>query len=402
MATPTAVRQVNESRALARLLSNGPMSRADLARELDLTRSTASSIVASLLKAGKVLETDEPDEERANRTGRPAILLRMNADHALFLGADIGASYLRLCAVDFLGEMREFQEKRIEISSPDPEVLVGMLAEMVEDFAASLPDVSVIKGLNVSVPGVVNLTGDVLRAPPLGWKHVPLQRMLEERLKPLLVTRLLNDANAFAVAALERYGGQALNDAVFILLEDGVGGCIISDGRIIEGYQGFAGEIGHITIGGKGFCNLTGIEGALENFTARRAVLARFREQGGKADRLRDFQACLEEGDPVAKAVVREWAQYLGRGMAVLTTVLNPQTIILGGRVSLISPYGRSEYLSSLQSQLLPETSLPSIELSKVGPEGSAIGAALTLHKEHFELYGPMGASGQTLEIAAL
>ncbi|SFC79934.1 ROK family transcriptional regulator [Tropicimonas isoalkanivorans] len=386
MATPTAVRQINEARALARLANQGPMSRADLARDLGLTRSTASSIVASLLEAGSVLETNEPDPDRANKTGRPAIFLRLNPDHAVFLGAELGARCVRLCALDFRGEMRELRERHVEISSPEPTVMVQMLAEMVDDFVASLTDRSVVRGMNVSVPGVVNLAGEVLRAPPLGWKHVPLKDMLSDRLAPLPVMTLMNDADAFAAAALEIHGGRSLRDAVLMLMEDGVGGCILSDGQILKGSQGFAGEIGHMPIGGTGFCNITGIDGAFENYTARRAILARFREQGGEADRLGDFLTRLQNGDTVALAVVQEWAAYLGKGMALLTTLLNPTSIILGGRVSLLFPYGQSECLASLQRRLLPETTLPSIELSKIGPEGTAIGAALMLHNETFAL----------------
>lgn len=382
---PTAVRQINESRALACLLNNSPMSRADLARELKLTRSTASSIAASLIEAGKLVEIDETlDRTRARRTGRPAILLEMNPDHALYLGMDIGARYLRLCGVDFLGRVRNLVERRIDADSHAPEVMVGIVAEMIDDFCDSLPDVSPIRGLNVSVPGLVDLSGHVLRAPPLGWKSVPLRSLLSARLSRVGLMQLHNDANAFAIAELALHSDDCLDDVVFLLIEDGIGGCVISDGRIIKGHQGFAGEIGHIPIGKAGFCNVAGLAGAFENFTARGAVLARFRDLGGCAEGLSDFMACLDRGDRVAHQVISDWARYLGRGIAVLAALLNPQTIILGGRVSELFRYGREECMAALKANTLPGSATPNVVVAEVGPEGPAVGCALALHGELF------------------
>lgn len=391
---PAAIRKMNESRALACLLSCGPMSRADLARELNLTRSTTSSIAVSLIEAGKLIEVNETvNKTQVRRTGRPGIFLKMNPGHALYLGVDIGARFLRLCAVNFLGKVHGLVERRIDAASHAPEIMVGIIAEMIDDFCDSLPDVSVVRGLNVSVPGLVDLSGHVLRAPPLGWKSVPLRDLLSTRLNRVRLMKLHNDANAFSIAELARHSDHELNDAVFLLIEDGIGGCVVSDGRIIRGHQGFAGEIGHIPVGEIGFCNVTGLAGAFENFVARGAVLARFRELGGSAESLPDFVACLKQGDTVAQQVIRDWAQYLGRGLAILTALLNPQTIILGGRVSELFYYGRDECIAALQSNTLPGSAIPDVAQAEIGPEGPAVGCALALHKELFTGDGDLAVS---------
>lgn len=384
MAMPSTIRQINERRALNMLLLNQGMSRADLARDLGMTRSTASSIVLSLIDSGRVVEVEDPGEDRATRTGRPAIGLELNADHAVFLGADIAASHMRLCAVDFSGKIRDLVECQIEETTPTPRQIAEQLKQLIAKLRQTIPQSMALGGINVSVPGVVGLNGDVLRAPPLGWKQVPLRQILSEVLDPVEVKHLVNDATAFAIADRDRRREGKLNNAVFMLLDEGVGGCIISEGRILQGQDGFAGEIGHIPVGTDGFCNLTGIDGALENFIARRAVLTRFKQLGGQAHSLKEFLSCLQAGDEIAKTLMSEWAQYFGRGLAILTTVLNPQAIIVGGRGADLFPHAKANILQALASHLLRETRIPDLELSPIGPEGAAVGSALMLHQSYF------------------
>lgn len=380
MTMPSAVRHANEARARNCLLANHTMSRADLARELDLTRATASSIVANLIAAGQVIEIAEDVSAREARTGRPSVQIALNPDHALYLGGYIGADHASLCAVDFVGGQRHFVEAELNSRNRTPEAAAGRLAELVHEFADGLPDPSIIAGLNIAVPGIVDRDGMVLRAPPLGWFEVPLQQILTRTVKTVPVGELLNDANAFAYAAQKDIGDLNLTDALFVLLEDGIGGCILSGGRILQGRDGLAGELGHILVGDKGFINLTGVDGALENFFARRAVLSRFRNRGGRAASLRDFLTLLDQGDVLAHEVLSECIGYFARGLAIATAMLNPQAVIIGGRACALVPHAQQDLQEKLARYLVASTSPPRLMLSNVGREGPAVGAALKLH----------------------
>ncbi|OCX58195.1 hypothetical protein BFP70_19265 [Thioclava sp. SK-1] len=388
MSMPSTVRHMNETRALETLLHNGEMSRADLARELNLTRSTASSIVTSLIENGHVHEitTDSSDAERVQKTGRPGIRLSLNADRALFLGADIAARRLRLCAVDLLGQVRHLEtlETTEDILAPDE--IVERMGAMIDRYVASVPDVSVVKGVNVSVPGLVDFDGNVLRAPPLGWQRVALRDLLQSRLSRVQVLGLVNDANAFAYADWQARGTATLTDAIYLLLDDGVGGCVVSGGKILQGSDGFAGEIGHMLVGEGGFCNLTNVGGVLENYISRRALLQRYRDLGGVANRLQDFLDALARDEPVAHQVAADWAVYLGRGLANLTVLLNPRRVILGGRGAGVLPFAGGQLTAEISAHLLPATPLPAVEVSTVGPEAPAVGVAKMLHRNYFAL----------------
>ncbi len=386
MSMPSAVRQTNETRVRHALLAQGPMSRADLARELSLTRATASNLVANLMEAAQVIELAEDAPQKQQRTGRPSTLVALNPDHALSLGAYIGADHVALCAVDYAGQTRHFEEAPIREGQSAPEQMAETLAALVASFAATLSEPKTLAGLNVAIPGIVTLDGDVLRAPPLGWGPVALKTVLEDRIPEVSIDLLLNDANAFAFAAQRKLQDLALSNAVFVLVEDGVGGCLLSDGKLLQGQAGLAGEIGHIPVGDQGFINLCGIEGALENFFGRRAVLARFSARGGKADSLSQFLALVTQGDPLAQDVQRECGAYFARGLAITTALLNPEAIVIGGRASALVAQTLEELERQIQAHLLPTTTKPKLLLSDVGREGPAVGAAYLHHASLHEL----------------
>ncbi|MBU2961038.1 ROK family protein [Citreicella sp. C3M06] len=385
MAGPVVLRRMNEMRALECLAATGSMSRADLARALSMTRSTSSSIVASLLDEGRVQEIDDSGQSRESRTGRPSIRLRLNPDHAHYLGADIGASFLRVAAVDYRGRSRYLREERVPSRPADPGTVVERIGVMVEDYLSTLKDPSIVAGVNVAVPGIVDLDGRVLRAPPLGWVGVAVQEMLQDRLGALPVRRLVNDANAFALAARSLHRGpESLDEAVFVLLDDGVGGCIMTGGRILEGVGGIAGELGHMPIGEAGFCDLTAIRGSFESYVARQAVLSRFQTLGGQAAHLAEYLDALDTGDKAARQVLEDWSWQLARGLAIVTTLLNPATVVIGGRVGTLFARGEKLVQEALSRNLLEQTPGPRLILSEVGPEGVALGAAMMLHETEF------------------
>lgn len=388
MSMPSTVRQMNEARVLKRLLEHGPMTRADLARNLSLTRSTVGNLVTSLTAQYLVIEVDGPTADGPTRTGRPGTYVSLNPQFGLFLGLDISARHLRLCAVDLVGNVQHKQTIPVDRAAHAPEHIVEQVGGMLDRLVAQLPDPSIIQGLNVSVPGIVDRHGTVLRAPPLDWRVVALRDMLQTRLPDIEIKGLVNDANAFAIADWQKQRALGLSDVVYMYLDEGVGGCCISEGRLISGANGFAGEIGHIRVGDGGFCKLTGVDGALENFISRQAVLQRHRDIGGTAPDLTAFVDALARNAPNAQQVLTEWAGYTSIGISILTTILNPEKVILGGRVALLLPHAAGQIETRLKQLLLPSAVLPAVEMSALGPEGPMIGAALMLHAAYFDSFG--------------
>lgn len=381
MSMPRVVRHINETRVLATLFQTRSMSRADLARALGLTRSTAGNLVSGLVQGGLVLEEQEQPVDHGSRTGRPGQHVRLNPGHAVFLGADIGVGRLTVVALDLTAGVVGRASKPFDLGRSDPETVLDRLAALIRSVIAELPAPEIVQGLGVAVPGLLDHDGNVLRAPILGWGHVPILRILRSKLPKLAAIAAENDANAFAVAELYRAGSSAPADALYMMIDAGVGGGIVSNGKLLRGHDGYAGEIGHIFVGDNGFFELATLPGSLESFIGRQAVVARFRFYGGTGGSLEDLVEALGVGVSSAAMAVADWSHYLGRGIATLTSVLNPGKIVLGGPVAALHQYTQEDVLASVRKHLLPDHPIPEIELSPLGADGPAVGAASMMHQ---------------------
>lgn len=386
MSMPQAVRHINEIRALDALFRGGPMSRADLARKLGLTRSTASSIVGHLVDAGLVRADEVESPDRANRTGRPGTDLRLDTHHAVFIGADIGVGHETVMAIGLDASVILRETRMLDMRRLAPTVVIDELVGLIRLAIGKLPVPDAVRGLSVILPGLLTREGDLMRAPILGWYDIPVLAMLRDRLPELQTIVVENDANAFAVAELYRGGELAPSEALYIFMDAGVGGGLVTNGKILRGHQGYAGEIGHIYAGEEGFAALATVPGSLESFVGRDAVLARHRFHGGAALSFDAFLQALGEGDEAARSTVADWGRFLGRGLATLTSVLNPQTIVLGGPVASLFASAGDKVEASLKRHLLPNHPLPRIEQSLLGMEGPAMGAASMLHQSMFSI----------------
>ena len=191
-----------------------------------------------------------------------------------------------------------------------------------------------------------------------------------------------NDANAFAAAELAGRSSDAHANALFVYLDAGVGGGMVSQGKLLRGYRGYAGEIGHIHLGEQGFDPHSPLKGSFESYVGRDAVLARHRHHGGTASGLDDVLQAVSAREPAALRTVSEWAWWLGRGLASLMSVLDPGRIVLGGPVAALYLPVEREVLHSVHTHLVSSLAVPGIEVSRLGTDACAIGGAMILHQQ--------------------
>ena len=168
---------------------------------------------------------------------------------------------------------------------------------------------------------------------------------------------------------------------MFVYLDAGIGGGLVSQGKLLRGHSGYAGEIGHIHLGEYGFDPLTPVQGSFESYVGRDAVIARYKHHGGAGSRLEDFLSALSAQVPAALRTISEWAWWLGRGIASLVSVLEPGRIVLGGPVAALYPHVEREVLDSINKHLVLPFSLASIEVSQLRTDACAIGGAMILHQ---------------------
>ncbi|MET0527076.1 MAG: ROK family transcriptional regulator [Microvirga sp.] len=380
MTTPQAIRQLNERRVLGALFRSKGMSRAELARTFNLTRSTTGYLVQDLINAGLLRERLDDIPENEGKLGRPGILVEIAPDGAFFVGADIGVDRIRAVAIDLSATLRHEASRPFVGRGCTPEDAAAVTAEVVRDVRGRLSEGSAVRGLSVAIPGFLAADERSYHASLLGWHGVDIVRVLGEHLGTELPILVENDANAFAFEETYLQGEDA-SDALVVHIENGVGGGIISGGRIHRGRLRGAGEIGHMRIGEEGYVFDSQRPGRFESYVGKEALLARYRYYGGRGTGLEDLAAAVSEGEYAARRALDDWARRLAHGLSILVSVLEPQRIILGGSVGSLYDHVAAEVETLISAQLPEGYPMPTVERSKLSEAGPAVGGAYLLHQ---------------------
>lgn len=380
MSMPSAVRHINETRVLQELFREGPLSRAEISRRLSFTRSTSGSLVTHLVEQGLV-EEGAGDTSGDGRAGRPGLLVSLKSAAITFLGAEIGVEKVTLLAMDLRGDVVWTASTGYDAGNR-PENAVDTICRAVARFRSEHSEGHRIEGLCVTVPGLLRNDGFVLGTPILGWADTDLLGMLRGRLSGFGDIRVENDANAFATA--ETHLAPRGGSAVFILLDAGVGGGLVSEGRLVRGHHGYAGEIGHIPVGEQGYAAGVAVPGSFESYVGKEALLNRVATYGGEAADIPTLIEKYRAGDTAVRATVADWSRWLARGLAILTATLDPERIVLGGECAAVAALCPEDIEAQLRPLLLRRRPVPVVETSRLGRDVVALGAACLLHRTFF------------------
>lgn len=258
-------------------------------------------------------------------------------------GVDIGGTTVKLGFFDAEGNLLEKWEiltrKEEDGSKILPDVAESIKSKMAEKQLKSAD----ILGIGVGAPGPIDSDGVVHRAVNLGWGTFSIKETLEDLLHiPVMAG---NDANVAALGEMWKGGGQGSNDLIVVTLGTGVGGGIIIGGKVLTGADGAGGEIGHIHVqDGEEECCGCGNKGCLEQYasaTGIKRLAAKKLEESDKDSILRKGEVSaktvfngVKAKDELAMEVAAEFGKYLGNGLAVIASVINPETIVIGGGVS--------------------------------------------------------------------
>lgn len=334
-ATVSDVRQRNRTQALRAIIRSGEISRAELARESSLSVASITNIASELIAEGLVIEAGSI----SSSGGRPVTLLAPNPDGAYFLGADVGERGVAVELFDLSMNRidREFRGGR----EGEP------LEEITRDLAGALDALKArntrawdsMVGIGLGVPGIVETDSNgkqVLYAQSLGWSPIPVADLVTQDF-PVFAE---NGAKTQAMAELWDGAARGVGEALVVLLGRGVGLGIISGGELAHGLKSSAGEWGHLKIvrGGK-LCRCGG-RGCVEAYVGADAILATWREHGGKFSgtgwrALSELFAAERVGESAAVEVVEDLVATLGAALGGLVNLTNPERIIIGGWVGL-------------------------------------------------------------------
>jgi predicted NBD/HSP70 family sugar kinase len=257
-------------------------------------------------------------------------MLTLNADLAILV-ADVRPSQAILAVVDLNGR---FLGRAIVPLINDPKQGVNAMIAGMESLRSSFPN-TIFEGIGISLPGRVDKkTRRLLLAPNLGWTNFDIRQPIEDRMG--LKVELDNAANACLLSELWFGHMEDLRDAVLITISEGVGTAILSNGQLIEGSSGLAGEFGHIPIDPSGpQCGCLA-HGCWEMFASSRAALRFYSEQApdGRATTIQELINLEANGDQAAIAAIEKQARFIGLGLRMITASLNPQVILFAGDIT--------------------------------------------------------------------
>jgi N-acetylglucosamine repressor len=338
-ATRSTPREINRRIVLSLVHDHQPISRADLARRMNVGRGMVTSFVNELIADGTIYEGAAVDAPR----GRRPKMLYVRTRDRLVVAVDVRFSRTYVMLADFSGTAIALETFETIV---EPDALVGELARRISRLLDAHSDLGGCEGIGLVVPGMTDhRTGRVLNSPQLGWRNVDIRDSLAKATR--LPVQIENASIACALSHLwlgER-GGEAHADFVYVTISDGVGTGVVVNGQVVRGHGNTAGEFGHVPIALDGPVCLCGARGCIEALTSNLATLSRYMGQQLSPTATRellhstgltvtDVIARARSGDQRAAAALDETGRYLGVALATIVNAVNPSVIFVGGEIT--------------------------------------------------------------------
>lgn len=315
---------------------NKRLSKADIARITGMTPMTAGNIIRDLTEMGFIQSVGSEATG-----GRKAVLYGLQYS-GWSIAVDLSSDEILVALVDINGVIAEL--RRYNTDGQDGTRML-LLINSLSDFINSVvkaKDYHVV-GIGVAIPGLVDdEAGVVTLSLPLEWKDVPLRAVLEQAFSyPIAIGK---ETHA-AIVGEYYFGAAEPRNALYVNLGAGIGVGIMLDGRIHDGDNKMAGELGHIIVEPDGPLCECGNRGCLERVASLRALLnqakqaaqngssgalaAMYKEKGGL--NVRDLIAAFEAGDEAAGEIMRTGARHLAHALLILKRLFDPPVIVIGG-----------------------------------------------------------------------
>ena len=379
---------VNRSAILAHLGAQGPASRADLARTLNVSPALMTQLTRDLLAEGLLQEL----EHSPSQGGRPARMLGLVSSAGRAIGVKVVADHVAFVEVGIDGTVQRSASEPFDASAS---TVLADLTVLLRRFIAGGSDIPLL-GVGVGVPGAVDSQGSgVVESTQLGWHQVPLGQTLRRELKlPVLVE---NNVNALAVA--ERLYGLGRNHENFLVVTigTGVGAGIVIDGVVLRGFAGGAGEIGHIPVGDGGQLCSCGNHGCLESCIGQEALVRTAREKGvisGQSG-IAALRAAADADDERAMEIFGRAGHLLGRTLAGIIHTLDPEVVIILGEGTASWKHWSFGFEPALRSALIPSRRGVAVEVETWQDESWAQGAAALVLATPFDADDVAGDQGR-------
>lgn len=306
----------------------------------------------------------------------------------IYVGVDLGGTAIKVGVCNEQGQLLHTYEGPTETDKGTETIIDNIVKYVrlaVEESSHAWEQVS---GVGAGLAGFMDLKeGIIIHSPNLPFRNTPVRAILAERLQ--VPVRVDNDANVAALGEAWSGAGKGIANSVCYTLGTGVGGGIIIDGQIYQGFSGVAGELGHMAV----IPDLEAIQcgcgrmGCLETVSSATGIIRMAKDAVERGDRTslaslthmmaKDIFDAAKAGDEVATRIVKRAAFYLGKAMVAVAVILNPERFIIGGGVSKAGDILFDE-IREVFFKLMPESLQKGIEIvpATLGNDAGMIGAA--------------------------
>lgn len=389
--TGVAYKNINLKKEIVSWFANtGNATIAELSRELNASAPKITTLLNDLISEGLVKDYGKID----STGGRKPNMYGLVADSGFFVGVEVKRHHINIGLLDFKKNLIRFIEKipfHLQNSAESLNQLCGVIEKEIK--ALPVPSEKIL-GLGLNLSGRINYATGYSYS-YFHFDEEPLSRIMENRLG--IKTYLENDSRAMAYG--EFCSGNIKNEknALFINLDHGIGAGILIGGQLYYGKSGFAGEFGHIPLFNNEIICHCGKKGCLETEASGDALTKKFQQKMREGFstvltrkhkkpedvQLTDIIQAANDDDVLAIELIAEIGEKLGRGVALLINLFNPELVILGGAISSTGDYIRLPVKSAVNKYSLSlvynDTHLT---MSKLGEQAGAIGACLLVRNK--------------------
>ena len=403
------MRSVNTATLLNCLFeNNGPLTRQELQKRTGLSWGAVSNIVADLLALNLLIEAPV----KSSHAGRRPSVVDVNPKENLCIGVDIHMQGIACVITDLRGDA--LVSLRRSIFGLSRAAVLDTVKKLIHEAIDSIEgEKESFIGIGVSIQGSIDRTSRVsMYSPHLpDWTNVPVCDILEREFQ--LPSVLFHDTIAMIVAE-RRHSAHRARNMAFVKLDMGLGLSMVLNDQVYTGFDGNASEFGHIIIDPQGPLCTCGNHGCLEAYVSGRSILFNARDgvaEGRSQLKLteNDFEndialvaQAAREGSAFEKELFDTMGGYFGIGISNLINFLNPELIVLGGELAKYSDLYLDKAMSVIRKNVW-NTSCVQIELSSLGSNGAAIGAAMSLLRQAINGHIPhsIGSLFRTLHAPA-
>lgn len=377
-------------RIVRALSERGALSAAQLSRLTGLAKSTVSQTLAVLRKSDMVVDVGTGP---AGGVGRPATALTLNPKAGKCIGILVGQIEIQMIVADVAHNVLSDQTVELEPDYP-PEVAVEQIRKLLAAEPGNLSSSQGLLGVGIAAGGPVNpISGKMLRAGGMpAWAGVDMRELFSSLFEDVPIF-CDNESNCSAIAEMTWGAAQGHDEFILYTLDLGIGGAIVTGGRVLQGIAGGAGEFGHVMIDPNGPACRCGNRGCIEVYASFRDPLAEAERHFGRSLRVVDVVDMALAGDAFCRGLIERAGIAGGHGLGVIGSVLNPPLVVVSGRLALAGDMLLGPLADSFERHTLikradvPDSTRTLIRPSQFSDNGACLGAVGLVLRHHGHLH---------------